>query len=69
MRPSPLGLGAETLAAAESFDMFALYEQVQSPVLIIAGTAADPGADQELMATYRHGLRRDLEQAASQPPI
>lgn len=68
LRPSPVGLGAEILAAAESFDMFALYQQVQSPVLIIAGTAIDAGADQELMAAYRHGLRRDLERAASQNP-
>lgn len=68
LRPSPVGLGAEILAAAECFDMFALYEQVQSPVLVIAGTAVDPGADQELMAAYRHGLRRDLEQVVSQHP-
>lgn len=68
LRPSPVGLGAEILAAAERFDMFALYGEIQSPVLVIAGTAADPGADQELIAAYRHGLRRDLEQAVSQHP-
>jgi pimeloyl-ACP methyl ester carboxylesterase len=65
LRPSPVGLGAEILAAAESFDMFSLYEHVRGPVLVIAGTAPDPGADPELMAAYRQGLRRDLEQAAS----
>ena len=64
LRPSPVGLGAEILASAESFDMFSLYEQVQAPVLVIAGTAADPGADPELMAAYRQGLRRDLEHVA-----
>jgi hypothetical protein len=43
LRPSPVGRGAEILAAAESFDMFALYNQLESPVLVIAGTAVDPG--------------------------
>jgi pimeloyl-ACP methyl ester carboxylesterase len=65
LRPSPIGVGAEILAAAESFDMFSLYEQVQSPVLVIAGTTPDPGADLELMAAYRQGVRRDLEQLDS----
>jgi pimeloyl-ACP methyl ester carboxylesterase len=54
-------LGAEILAAAESFDMFGLYRKVPSPVLVIAGTAPEPGADAELMAAYRRGLIRDLE--------
>jgi pimeloyl-ACP methyl ester carboxylesterase len=65
LRPSPVGSGAQILAAAESLDMFSLYERVRGPVLVIAGTAPDPGADPELMAAYRKGLRRDLEQMAS----
>jgi pimeloyl-ACP methyl ester carboxylesterase len=68
LRPSPVGLGAEILAAAETFDMLALYEQVTSPVLVVAGTEPDTGADPELMAAYRQGLRRDLEKAASSNP-
>ena len=34
--------------------MFGLYRKVPSPVLVIAGTAPEPGADAELMAAY-HG--------------
>lgn len=65
LRPSPVGLGVDILADAESFDMFALYREVQGPVLVIAGTAPDPGADPELMAAYRRGLNRDLEQVTA----
>jgi pimeloyl-ACP methyl ester carboxylesterase len=68
LRPSPVGLGAEILTAAASFDMFSLYNEVPGPVLLVAGTAPDPGADRALMAAYRQGLRRDLEQVASTLP-
>jgi pimeloyl-ACP methyl ester carboxylesterase len=68
LRPSPVGLGAEMLAKAESFDMFDLYRRVRAPVLVIAGTAPEPGADPELMAAYRRGLTRDLEQVPSTNP-
>jgi pimeloyl-ACP methyl ester carboxylesterase len=66
LRPSPVGLGAEILASAESFDMFRLYEEMEGPVLVISGTDSDPGADPELMAAYRRGLTRDLERVASE---
>jgi pimeloyl-ACP methyl ester carboxylesterase len=61
LRPSPSGLGGEILADAAAFDMFALYAEVRCPVLVVAGTEPDAGVDQELMAAYRAGLRRDLE--------
>src|SRR5215471_2515385 len=64
LRPSPTGLAREILADAEAFDMFALYSEVRCPVLLVAGTEPDPGPDQELMAAYRAGLRRDLERLA-----
>src|SRR5215472_9794702 len=64
LRPAPTGLGREILADAEAFDMFALYSEVRCPVLVVAGTEPEPGADQELMAAYRAGLRRDLERLA-----
>jgi pimeloyl-ACP methyl ester carboxylesterase len=65
LRPSPVGLGAEILEAAEAFDIFRLYEEVRGSVLVISGTAPDPGVDPELMAAYRQGLRHDLEAVAS----
>jgi len=68
LRPSPIGLGADILAAAETFDMFKLYTSLTGPVLILAGTSPDPGADQGLMEAYREGLRRDLELVASKQP-
>ena len=34
-------------------------------VLVVAGTEPDPGADPELMAAYRLGLRRDLERVVA----
>jgi pimeloyl-ACP methyl ester carboxylesterase len=68
LRPSPVGLGAEILTAAESFDMFALYPAIKSRLLIIAGTDPDPGADPELMAAYRRGLKRDLQRVSSECP-
>jgi len=64
LRPSPTGLGGRILADAEALDMYQLYETVSCPVLVIAGTEPDPGADPELMAAYRKGLRMDLEQLA-----
>jgi len=65
LRPSPTGLGREILADAEAFDMFALYPELRCQVLVVAGTEPDPGADPELMAAYRLGLRRDLERVAA----
>ena len=64
LRPSPAGIGSTMLADAEAFDMFDLYRQVHCPILVVAGTDPDPGADPELMAAYRQGLRVDLERAA-----
>jgi pimeloyl-ACP methyl ester carboxylesterase len=66
LRPSPLGSGARMLADAEAMDMFSVYEQVLCPILIIAGTDPDPGADPELMAAYRRGLQMDLERVAEE---
>jgi pimeloyl-ACP methyl ester carboxylesterase len=68
LRPSPVGLGAEILAAAESFDMFALYRAIERPLLIVAGSDPDPGADPELMAAYRRGLKSDLQRLSSERP-
>lgn len=68
LRPSPSGVGAEILADADAFDMFDLYPQVRGSVLIVSGTEPDPGADPQLMAAYRIGLRRDLEQLAAAHP-
>ena len=68
LRPSPTGIGASMLADAEQFDMFRLYREVLCPVLIVAGTEPDPGADPELMATYRQGLRIDLNRVARELP-
>jgi pimeloyl-ACP methyl ester carboxylesterase len=68
LRPSPTGVGTTMLAEAEAVDMFNLYREVSCPILIIAGTKPDPGADPELMAAYRVGLRLDLEHVDRQLP-
>ncbi len=68
LRPSPVGLGATILADAEACDMFVLYREVSCPILTVAGTDADPGADPELMAAYRQGLRIDLERVDRELP-
>ena len=51
-----------------AFDMLDLYSRVQCPVLIVNGTAAELGAGpewiKELMAAYRKGIERDLEELA-----
>lgn len=56
------------LAEAEALDMFNLYREVSCPILIVTGTEPDPGADPELMAAYREGLRLDLERIDRQLP-
>jgi pimeloyl-ACP methyl ester carboxylesterase len=68
LRPSPTGIGAAMLADAEAFDMLALYREVTCPILIVTGTEPDPGADPELIAAYRRGLRLDLERLDRETP-
>jgi pimeloyl-ACP methyl ester carboxylesterase len=68
LRPSPVGVGARVLADAEALDMFELYREARCPILVVAGSDPDPGADPELMAAYRRGLRMDLERVGRELP-